>query len=258
MSNTPQHPPPGWYPDPTGRPVQRYWDGRQWVGPEQPAATQGALSAPQGPWWQRWWILVPAALMVVFILAAIGSAVSELGDEGDDAELEPVADAQGGDDEPGAGEATDEPEPQETDELEELSEDEQLAALITDHFAGENNRDLPYLRDVSVVEQVDGGWGVFVEIHAQDNMTTNMIRRGIERDMVETYEALYTSGVDVRAATVTAYFPLVDQYGQSSEEAVYKTILDIDEAERVNWDNPHAVDWDQVWTVSLLHQAFEE
>jgi len=29
-------PPPGWYPDPSGQPLQRWWDGQQWTGQTQP------------------------------------------------------------------------------------------------------------------------------------------------------------------------------------------------------------------------------
>jgi Domain of unknown function (DUF4352)/Protein of unknown function (DUF2510) len=32
-------PPVGWYPDPSGAPVQRYWDGTAWTGQEAPRAT---------------------------------------------------------------------------------------------------------------------------------------------------------------------------------------------------------------------------
>jgi hypothetical protein len=34
---TSQQPAPGWYPDPTGGPGQRYWDGAQWQAPPPPA-----------------------------------------------------------------------------------------------------------------------------------------------------------------------------------------------------------------------------
>lgn len=42
MSNTPL---PGWYPDPSGAPRQRYWDGRQWTGhaPARPALSRRGL-----------------------------------------------------------------------------------------------------------------------------------------------------------------------------------------------------------------------
>jgi len=29
-------PPPGWHPDPSGAPQQRYWDGQQWTEHTQP------------------------------------------------------------------------------------------------------------------------------------------------------------------------------------------------------------------------------
>src|SRR5215212_4621871 len=29
-------PPPGWYPDPSGAPQQRWWDGQQWTQQTQP------------------------------------------------------------------------------------------------------------------------------------------------------------------------------------------------------------------------------
>lgn len=41
---TPPTPPPGWYPDPSGVPGSRYWDGRQW-GPAAPT-TPPTFAAP--------------------------------------------------------------------------------------------------------------------------------------------------------------------------------------------------------------------
>jgi len=42
--------------------------------------------------------------------------------------------------------------------------------------------------------------------------------------MSEIYIALYTSDKDIRSASVAAYFPLVDQYGNESSGVVYKSI----------------------------------
>lgn len=33
---TPQGPPAGWYPDPSGQPVNQWWDGTAWSGHVQP------------------------------------------------------------------------------------------------------------------------------------------------------------------------------------------------------------------------------
>jgi hypothetical protein len=42
---TSQQPAPGWYPDPSGGPGQKYWDGQQWQA--DPAASAGGV-APYG------------------------------------------------------------------------------------------------------------------------------------------------------------------------------------------------------------------
>lgn len=42
-------PPAGWYPDPDGRPVQRYWDGRAWTAGTRGAPPSPAASALSGP-----------------------------------------------------------------------------------------------------------------------------------------------------------------------------------------------------------------
>ncbi len=45
---TSHQPGAGWYPDPTGAPAQKYWDGRQWLEspPGRPPAAYGGLSYP--------------------------------------------------------------------------------------------------------------------------------------------------------------------------------------------------------------------
>jgi TM2 domain/Protein of unknown function (DUF2510) len=49
---TSQQPAPGWYPDPSGGPAQRYWDGQQWqaAGASQPSAAVAPYggAAPYG------------------------------------------------------------------------------------------------------------------------------------------------------------------------------------------------------------------
>jgi TM2 domain-containing membrane protein YozV len=41
-----QHPGAGWYPDPSGGPAQKYWDGRQWL--ESPSGQSAAAAAYGG------------------------------------------------------------------------------------------------------------------------------------------------------------------------------------------------------------------
>ncbi len=132
------------------------------------------------------------------------------------------------------------------------SPEEEARDLMQEHF-GEQ------LREASVVEQANGGYGVFVEFDGADNFTTEMIKRGMEIDMREAYELLYTeANADVRTATMAAYFPMIDQMGDESEDVVYKTELDRQTAEQINWENAVVLEWDNIWDVQLFHPEFRE
>lgn len=141
-----------------------------------------------------------------------------------------------------------------------ISEEDQLKQIVADQLKGNNNMSKASLRSVNVVQQVDGGWGVFTEFNADDNLTMNMRRGGIESDMGEIYIALYTSGKDVRTASVAAYFPLVDKYGNGSDGMVYKTTLNKAEADKVNWSADGVTlrrsILPAVWTATLVHPEF--
>lgn len=143
-----------------------------------------------------------------------------------------------------------------------LPEDEQIERLVREVLDGKNNRGQNYLHELDVVEQIDGGWGVFVEFNADDNVTTNMRKTGIEKTMSEIYIALYTSEHDIRAAAVEALYPLVDRYGNENDGMVYKSILRKDEADSVNYDADRAylqlTILPGVWTTSWLHPEFQK
>jgi Protein of unknown function (DUF2510) len=72
-------PPPGWYPDPTGKPGQMYWDGHAWQS-AIPATTRPAYAPPQrasdtpspATRSKRNWLI---ALLVVVLIAAAGGGV---------------------------------------------------------------------------------------------------------------------------------------------------------------------------------------
>lgn len=44
--------PAGWYPDPHGQPVLRWWDGVSWNEQTQAAAQPGMTAPPAMPYWQ--------------------------------------------------------------------------------------------------------------------------------------------------------------------------------------------------------------
>lgn len=74
--------PAGWYPDPSGAPQQRYWDGVAWTA--QTAATHPAVTAPSGGQkkWLPWVIAGICAVLLVALLVAWGMRPSRQGQPG--------------------------------------------------------------------------------------------------------------------------------------------------------------------------------
>jgi hypothetical protein len=59
------HVPPGWYPDPSGAPGARWWDGVQWSDHVAPMETPESLKAPEGTRTGTVWIWLVALLPLV-------------------------------------------------------------------------------------------------------------------------------------------------------------------------------------------------
>ncbi len=74
--------PPGWYPDPSGAPGQRYFDGENWT--DQRAPAQQAAPAWQAPQKKPIWPWILLAIFVVILLgfgacvAFVGSVANEV------------------------------------------------------------------------------------------------------------------------------------------------------------------------------------
>lgn len=119
--------------------------------------------------------------------------------------------------------------------------EDQLKTLVANVLNGTTNMSHENrLKSVDVVKQIDGGWGVFVEFNADDNLSANFTKRGIEKQMSDVYTSLYTSDKDVRTASAAAYLSLTDKYGNTSDQMVYKSILDKAVAGKVNWSTDKA------------------
>jgi hypothetical protein len=142
-----------------------------------------------------------------------------------------------------------------------LTPKEKVETVISDKLSGKNNLSKTKLIKVNVVNQIDGGLGAFIEFNADDNLTTNLRKMGIESDMSEIYQILYDGDLNVTAASISAYFPLADKYGNETSEVVYKSILDKTEADKINWSADSATlkleIVPSIWTTSILHPEFQ-
>jgi hypothetical protein len=134
-----------------------------------------------------------------------------------------------------------------------ITDADRIEQLAREQFAGVNDRGQPYLREVVAAPGLDRGYVVSVDFNADDSFTNGWIKRGIEMRMQDAYASLYQSDMEIETAIISAYFPLTDRYGNTSVELVYRTELLGEDGERINWDEPYAVDWENVWIVNWIH-----
>src|SRR5581483_2595103 len=77
---------------------------------------------------------------------------------------------------------------------------------------------------------------VYLDLNANDNLTTGLTRDGIKTDMSDSYIALFHgTGPTVQMAQITAWMVLTDKFGTSRNVAVVATKLDKATADRINW-----------------------
>lgn len=141
-----------------------------------------------------------------------------------------------------------------------LPEDQQLRQIVENALSGKNNLNKDYIKNIDITSQADGGWGVFVDYNADDNVTTSARKKSIEMKMSEVYVALYTSNKDVRSASVAAHFPLQDSYGNESDGVIYKSVLGKSDADKVNFQANESTLKLRIlpaaWETTVLNQDF--
>ncbi len=148
----------------------------------------------------------------------------------------------------------------ETQKFDALSDEEKLEAVIGEVLQGQNNIDKNYSRKIEVSGSEINGYIVDIDFNSDDNLTTNLRKLSVESTMSEIYTAVYNSKIKIDMVRVTAYFPLIDKYGNESDGIVYKSVLPSEEAAKVNWETSKAtLELDilpGIWTTINLHPEF--
>lgn len=112
---------------------------------------------------------------------------------------------------------------------------EQLKMLVTDAL-GTSNRDVPRLSSFS--------WDadrseIAVIFAAQDNLSDDLIKRGIQMDIVDILSTIQTSNTSLQYKSIVAVatFPLVDVYGNSKESNIVIATYTRENLDKINWSN---------------------
>ncbi|HEX6426343.1 MAG TPA: hypothetical protein VF008_01605 [Niastella sp.] len=143
-------------------------------------------------------------------------------------------------------------------ELQALTPEGKIKDIIQKELTGNNNNDKPYLRDIDLVMENNKAF-VIINYNASENLTTNLTLVSMRSKMSDLYLKLYKSGLPIGSVSVCAYMPLIDKYGNESDDIVYTTRLANEEASKVNWNADDAmiknVVLPKVWSTNFLHPA---
>jgi hypothetical protein len=139
-----------------------------------------------------------------------------------------------------------------------LTPEETIKDIIQKELKGNNNIDKPYLRDINLAMENNKAF-VIINYNASENLTTNLTLVSMKSKMSDLYYKLYKSGLPIGSVSVCAYMPLIDKYGNQSDDIVYTTRLGNEEASKVNWSADDAmiknVILPKVWSTNFLHPA---
>lgn len=121
------------------------------------------------------------------------------------------------------------------------TQEEAIEKRIRDAVSKRTNTNKDKIAEIKInksfADNSDGKYVAVVTINGSDNLSEDLIKKGIWVDMAGIYVALYKGHSDIQEATIIANFPMADKYGNNSDEVVLKTSLSTEEAKKVNWSS---------------------
>ena len=135
--------------------------------------------------------------------------------------------------------------------LPELSPEERVESSIRDAL-GDLNRDGERINKISIA---DGK--IYVKWAINDNLTEGFIKRGVMMDIVDILQAVSNSGYPYTLVTVEGTFPMVDTYGNTSEDNVVMADYSKETVDQINWDGFLTENVYDIAGLFWLHPAFQ-
>lgn len=110
-----------------------------------------------------------------------------------------------------------------------------ITHIVEKKFAGKAY-DMKRLTKI-LVDDMGGSYQVWIGFLANDNLTSNFIRKGIIRESAEVIkELLMLKDIHISQITIRAYLPATDKYGNDTTSLVYDIIFDGEEGYKINWN----------------------
>lgn len=120
--------------------------------------------------------------------------------------------------------ASPEPKPEQPSATPQPKPEQEIEELVRKQFDEKNNNDRPYIREISVLPDVDSRYIVNVKLNANTNLTSGMTKKGILRDISTIYLALFKERTDVKLGIVLAYAEDANVYSAELSKEQAQTI----------------------------------
>lgn len=198
------------------------------------------------PIYKRWWFIALALIVLVSIASGGNEEVSE--------------EASSGSEENVVAEEDTTKEADQAEEVEEVSVtiESQIESSIRDVLGETTNRDVDKIRDIRINDHlgtdIEGDKIVLIDINGNDNIKRSLVRSGMLMEIAEVAEELAKYD-EVSEVTVSSYFPLTNNYGETSDQVVLKVGLEKETLERINWENFNQDNFENVADDYFEHPA---
>ena len=143
-----------------------------------------------------------------------------------------------------------------------LSIDQQegrLIAITKEVFAGETDEGLPRLAiEPDPRSHRQGGIQLVIEINGDEYEDVAKNKAELDRRMRDAYEVVFSAGHDLTEATISARMRAVDGRTGITQAVVYRTRLNKDAAEGIDWAAKESLDFNEIWDTLLLNRRWRE
>ena len=132
-----------------------------------------------------------------------------------------------------------------------------LVAIVKEQLSGTTSHDSEMTRleiDPDPRDHRQGGIWMVMEFNGDEFDSVEEKKSAMDREMRDVYEALYTAGCeDLREVHISGRARAIDGRVGIAHAIVFKTKLERDRADEVDWTEKETLDFNDVWDTMLLN-----